>query len=239
MSQANAVRLHVEGAMAVVTLDRPPVNALVPATYQEILDTFEAITANEQIGAVILTGAGRVFSAGIDIKDPAGRAGNPALWRAALEAARDCPAVTIAAINGACAGAGCALALQCDVRVAADTARVGYPELRVGLAGGAGHLSRLVSPGAIRELMFTAELVPAEHARQLGLLNYVWPAAELMERARGMAETVLKSPVDRLRTMKRLLNEIEELPEHEQYLREQQLTAAWRRERGDIPPEGA
>jgi enoyl-CoA hydratase/carnithine racemase len=233
LSIESHIEFEQDGALGIVTMNRPPVNAFVPTTYQQILATFERITATEEIGVVILTGAGRAFSAGVDIKDPAGRAGNPALWRATLQAVRDCAAVTIAAINGASAGAGCALALQCDIRVAADSARLGYPELRVGLAGGAGHLSRVANAGAIRELMLTAELVSAEHARELGLINHVWPSAELLDRSRAMAATILKPPVDRVRTMKRLLNEIESLPEHEQYLREQQLTAAWRLERGD------
>ena len=190
--------------VACVTVARPKVlNALNAATVTELGEVFDRLREDPAVRAIVLTGAGdRAFVAGADIAELARLAPNEA-----REAARrgqavcaqiaGCGKPVVAAINGFALGGGCELAMACTLRVAADTARIGQPEINLGLMpgfGGTQRLPRLVGPGPALELLLTGAPVAAEEARRLGLVNRVVPAARLMEEAGRLAAGLAAKP---------------------------------------------
>jgi enoyl-CoA hydratase len=195
----------VERLVATVTINRPEkLNALNAATRAALLDTLDGLDRNADVRVVILTGAGeKAFIAGADIGEFDGR--TPIAQhrvmseRSVFEAADAFPKPVIAAINGFCLGGGCELAMACDIRIASETARLGQPEVNLGIlpgGGGTQRLPRLVGLGNAFKLLYTGEPVPAAEAFRIGLVDEVVPAADLMTRARALAETIAaKSPV--------------------------------------------
>ena len=190
--------------VAVVTVSRPQVlNALNAATITELLEAFERLRDDGAVRAVVLTGAGeRAFVAGADIAELA-RLG-PAEAR---EVARrgnalcaliaGCGKPVIAAVNGFALGGGCELAMACTLRLAADTARIGQPEINLGIIpgyGGTQRLPRLIGAGPALEMLLTGKPVTAEEARRLGLVNRVVPAAELLDEAGALAADLAAKP---------------------------------------------
>ena len=149
MSSNEWVRLEVSGAVALVTMDRKPVNALNRDMRRELVATFDAISEREDIRCAVLTGTGSVFCAGADLKDRpnADIAGDflehNRITRETGNAIRECAKPVIAAINGAALGAGFGLAAACDILYASESTTVGMPEINVGLAGGASMLKTL------------------------------------------------------------------------------------------------
>ncbi len=203
-----------EGAVAVVTIDRQDaLNALNVETLTELRDRLHELAEDESARVVVLTGAGeRAFVAGADIKYMGGLGPDEAKEWGALghEAARlleQMPKPTIAAINGFALGGGCELALACDLRYASSGARLGQPEIDLGIVpgwGGTQRLARVCGLGAAKELILTGRPVDAEEALRLGLVNAV--ADPVLEHALGVAANLAeKSPVA-LRVAKRLLN---------------------------------
>jgi enoyl-CoA hydratase len=206
MSYEN-ILFAADGPVATITLNREPVlNALNQATLAELLAALRQVEADDGLRVAIITGAGpRAFAAGADINELRALPGAAAA-RALAEAGHEIGQfiarmrkVVIAAVNGFALGGGCELAMACDIRIAADTARFGQPEINLGLIpgwGGTQRLTRLVGPGMARLLNLTGELIGAEEAQRIGLVERVVPAAELMDAARALAAQVAgKAPL--------------------------------------------
>jgi enoyl-CoA hydratase/carnithine racemase len=178
-------------AVAVVRIDRPKMNALSIALNAELAETFSSL-ASDPPGAVVVYGGERIFAAGADIDELAG--GPDAArrvadgFRAATSAIASFPRVTIAAINGYALGGGLELALACDFRVAAAKAKVGLPEVLLGVipgGGGTQRLARLVGPARAKELIFSGRQVPASEAFAMGLIDRVVDASDAGSTASG------------------------------------------------------
>jgi enoyl-CoA hydratase len=204
----------IENRLARVTMNRPKVlNALNEATIKEIHIAFCALKDDPAVGAVIVTGAGeKAFVAGADIKYMSGLDVDQAKEWGALghEAGRlleTMPKPTIAAINGFALGGGCELALACDIRYAATSAKLGQPEVNLGIIpgwGGTQRLARVCGLGVAKELIFTGRIVGAEDALRIGLVNGVHD--RVLDKAREVAALLAsKSPIA-LRLMKELAN---------------------------------
>src|SRR4051795_8463820 len=167
--------------VAVLRLNRPPANALSVALLDEIADAAGALTADPP-GAVIVTGGDRIFAAGADISEFAGpeeAARIEGHFREAFDAIAGIPRATIAAVVGYALGGGCELALSCDLRMAADTAKFGQPEILLGIipgAGGTQRLTRLVGPAKAKEMILSGRQVDANEALAIGLADRVVPA---------------------------------------------------------------
>jgi len=224
--------LTVEKAdrIARVTLDRAPVNALTLQLYADIADLFESTAGWDDVNVVILSGAGtRAFCAGLDLKEfmAATVEDDPkrgAVVRRTFSAVRNSAVPVIAAVNGPALGAGCVLASVCDMRIAAENATFGLPEINVGRCGGGAHLGRLVPQGALRRMFFTGRPIDAAEAFRIGLVDEVVPAEELHAAAGRLAAVIAdKAPLG-LRFGKQALNEIEFMPVEDGYAREQQYS---------------
>jgi enoyl-CoA hydratase len=199
--QLQNLRLELLPPVAIVTLDRPRVlNALNAATISELGAVFDTLAADPSIGVVLLTGAGgRAFAAGADISEFAQNA-TPEAGRAfALRGQQVFRRIetlgkpVIACIQGFALGGGCELAMACTFRIAADDARLGQPEVKLGLIAGYGgtqRLPRLVGRGTALKLLLTGEIIPAQEALRIGLVDEVVPAAELMTRAETVAQAI-------------------------------------------------
>lgn len=179
---------HDDG-VAVVRLDHPPVNALSRAVLAELAQAATELGADPALKAVVVTGAGKAFAAGADITEfgdqwPAGEVAD--VFRAAFDSLAAIPRPVIAALNGIALGGGLELALACDLRIAADSARVGQPEILLGIIPGAGatqRLPRLVGPARAKELIWSGRQVRADEALAIGLVDRVAPASELVDAA--------------------------------------------------------
>jgi len=204
VSRYENLKLEQEGAVLTVTFNRPAVrNALDPATWAELRAVVREVKGDESVKVVILTGAGeKAFASGADIRSLRDRN----QWEYFRSEAQDVllelenlPKPVIAAINGVALGGGCEVCLAADIRIAADHARFGQPEVNLGIlpsAGGTQRLARLVGVGRAKELILTGEIIDAQEALRIGLVNHVVPAAELMNAARAMAEKILtKGPL--------------------------------------------
>ncbi len=204
--------VECQDGVAEVTLNRPEVrNALNEATLRELGEVFTGLTGDPAVRAVILTGAGdRAFAAGGDIAavvnfSPLQARDFARLAQQVLDRVEQCSKPVIAAINGFAVGGGCELAMACDLRVAAETARFGQPEINLGiLAGWAGtqRLPRLVGKGRALELLLTGEVIDAEEAWRIGLVNRVVPATELLPTARELARALAAKPTTATRFTK-------------------------------------
>ena len=194
------VLLTRDGAVATVTIHRPDkLNALNAATLDELEATFAEIEATDALHAVILTGTGdKAFVAGADIGElaqqtPLSGKATARRGQRLFRAIEMFPKPVVAAVNGYALGGGCELALACHVRIAADNAQFGLPEVSLGIIpgyGGTQRLARLVGRGRAIELVLTGQRIGAEEAWRIGLVNRVVPASSLLEEAKALAETV-------------------------------------------------
>jgi len=201
------VRLSVDGAIAYITMSRPEaLNALGSKVLHELKDALAEVRANRAVRAVILTGEGNAFIAGADIKEMQALAARPAAIREFTELGlgvlRDIetlPQPVIAAINGFALGGGLELALACDLRIASSDARLGLPEVGLGIMpgmGGTQRVTRLAGRGVASELILTGDLIGAEQAARVGLVNRVVAPAELIKTVRRLAERIAsRAPV--------------------------------------------
>ena len=231
---ADLTRFRVEIAdfVAVVTMDNPPVNAQARAFHEEAMRIFDTLSDLDEVRAIVLTGAGKCFSAGADIKGRAGQTPVAGDGRQHSRRARECfHAITecskpvVAAINGPALGAGLAVAAACDILVAAEEAALGLPEIDVGLLGGGRHAMRLFGHSRVRRMMLTGLRVSGAELYRLGIVEACVPQAELMPTALGIArEIAAKSPVA-VRLAKHALNTIEEMSLRDGYRFEQDMTA--------------
>jgi len=221
-----------EGRVAVLTVNRPDkLNALSEQVRLEMLAHLEAIETDGGIGAVVVTGAGdKAFIAGADIGEFEGR--SPFDQREAMASPRifdvmaSFPKPVIAMVNGFCLGGGCELAMSCDLRIAADTARFGQPEIKLGLipgGGGTQRLPRLVGMGHAMRLILTGDMVPADEAKEIGLVEMVVPAAELRAKTLELASRIASMSPLTLRVAKEALRASERLAIEEGILYERDL----------------
>jgi enoyl-CoA hydratase/carnithine racemase len=208
------------GRIARITLNRPEVlNALTVETYTELRDTFAAMKERTGLRVIVLTGAGRAFCSGGDVKEIIGRLQGRsdeellAFTRLTCETIlrmREAPQIIISSLNGVTAGAGAALALASDFRIASEAARLAFLFVKVGLSGadmGAAHmLPRLIGHGRATELLMRGEFIDAQTAERWGLVHRVVPPAELDRETTSWAESLASGPELGLRMTKAILN---------------------------------
>ena len=193
------------GRVAVLTVNRPEkLNALNIRTREEIVAALEELRDDDEIRVVVITGAGdKAFIAGADINEFAGKTAleQRAVMksRRTFDSVEDFPKPVIAMINGYALGGGCELAMACDIRIASTAAKLGQPEIKLGIipgAGGTQRLSRLVGEGKAMELILTGGMISAEEAERLGLVNYAVPAEQLEHKTMEVATQIAEmSPV--------------------------------------------
>ena len=241
MSEA-CVQSRIEAPnVAVVTLNRPPVNALSREVRVALIAAFDALEADADVRAIVLTAKGKVFCAGADIKEKAALAGEPAdyvranrLTRDGFFSILDSSKPVIAAVQGAALGAGCVLAACCDMIFAAETAVFGLPEIDVGQGGGASFMQRILPPSKVRRMMLTGERVPAAEFYRLGAVEACLPGAELMPAALGMASAIAAKPPGAVRRIRGAFSTVEALSARDGFHVEQAYTTELSRS-----PEGA
>jgi enoyl-CoA hydratase len=189
----------IENGVATLVLNHPPVNALTLPILAQLEAAFDGAAKDERVKVIILTGAGRIFAAGADIKVLAAIASSKegkemALrGQAVLNKIESCEKPIIAAINGTCLGGGLELALCCHIRVAAEGARVGQPEITLGIIpgfGGTQRLTRLLGPSKALELILTGDAISASEAKALGLVSQVISADDLPRQVQGLARRI-------------------------------------------------
>lgn len=226
----NDIRIEKRDGIAIVTLDRPPVNAITLAHYRAIGEVFLDLGKEMDVHCAIFTASGeKAFCAGLDlhefmaakVEDDAARA---EVVRECFARVRHCEIPVIAAVNGPALGAGAVLAAVCDIRIASTRAKFSMPEINVGRCGGGAHIGRLIGQGALRRLFFTGQPIDAQEALRIGLVDEVVEPDVLQEKAFELASLIAtKSPIG-LRMGKQSLNEIESMQVEDGYAREQQFS---------------
>lgn len=212
MSDSNLI-VHIAERIATITINRPKnLNSLTEEVFTDLSKTINDLAGNEEVAVIILTGAGeKAFVAGGDITamveaTPEWARNFALLAQGVLNRIEHSPKPVIAAVNGYALGGGCELAMACDIRIASETALFGQPEVKLGIIpgfAGTQRLSRLVGKGKAKEIIFTGEMLDAEEACRIGLVNKVVPADQLMDAAREMAAVIAR----RSRTAVRLSKE--------------------------------
>ena len=212
---AEFVTVQTDQAVATIRLERPPMNALNAQVQDEIAAAAAQVTADQEVRAVILYGGEKVFAAGADIKEMAdasyGRmAADTRRLQDSFTAVAKIPKPVVAAITGYALGGGLELALCADFRVAGESARVGQPEILLGVipgAGGTQRLPRLVGPARAKDIVFTGRFVGAAEALAIGLVDQVVPDAEVYQAARDLVARYGGGPALALRAAKQAIDE--------------------------------
>jgi enoyl-CoA hydratase len=226
-------KIEVADQVAVVTMDRPPVNAQNRRFRDEIIAIFDELSERDDVRAVILTGAGKVFSAGADIKERRGittEAGyyrqHNRVTRESFYAILECEKPVIGAINGPALGAGLALVAVCDILVASESAVLGMPEIDVGLMGGAKYVNMLFPRSKARRMLLTGQRVDGRDLFRLGVVEACVAPDELIDAAKEIAaEIASKSPLA-VKVTKETLNTTDNLGLRDGYRYEQDLTVS-------------
>lgn len=211
---ADLVRLEVDDGVGTIRLDRPPMNAINEELRLDLIAAATEAARRDDVGAVVLYGGEKVFAAGADVKmmaDLGPEDVKPVIaeLQAAFNLVEEIPKVTIAAIAGYALGGGCELALCADLRFAAEDARIGQPEILLGIipgAGGTQRLPRLIGPSRAKDLIFSGRQVGADEASDMGLVDRVYPAAHVYERAVEEARRFAAGPRTALRAAKVAVN---------------------------------
>ncbi|MDY0212528.1 MAG: enoyl-CoA hydratase-related protein [Desulfuromonadaceae bacterium] len=211
------ILIEYRDQVACVTINRPDaLNALNQATVAELTSTLRTLGASSEAKVIILTGQGeKAFCAGGDITfmrnlGPAGAREVALTADELFRTIEESPRVVIAAINGYALGGGCELAMACDLRVAAEGAQLGQPEINLGIIpgwGGTQRLPRLIGISRAKKLIFTGERISAQQALELGLIDQVVPAADLLEAAHALAQTIAAKPQTAIRMIKQAINQ--------------------------------
>ena len=205
------VELTKKDNIAVITMNRPEaLNALSKAVFADLEAVLDDVENDDDVYVVVITGAGRAFIAGADIGEMApmnvaeglafSELGNRLLMRVDM---MEKP--TIAAVNGFALGGGCEMALACDIRIASEKAKFGQPEVGLGIIpgfGGTQRMARIIGTGVAMELIYTADTIDAQKAKEIGMVNYVVPAEELMNKTMEMAHKICKNAQKAIRVSK-------------------------------------
>lgn len=220
MLEPKSFLYEVRERVATITLNRPErLNALTFEVYRELTDTFDALRYEDEVRAVVITGAGRAFCSGGDVHDIIGELfskdmeGLMEFTRLTCDLIRNMralPKPVIASLNGTTAGAGACIALASDIRIANPTAKIAFLFVRVGLSGadmGAAHLlPRLVGLAKATEMLYTGDFISAEEAERIGLYNHVVAEEDLEKETRALAERLARGPSFALAMTKEMLN---------------------------------
>ena len=232
MNDLTQLGYQLDGYVATLTLNVPPVNALTRTLNDELTLALDRISEMDTVRAVILTGAGKVFCAGADlkgraevIKGPGDLPAHSRRTRECFHAIRECAKPVVCAINGAALGSGLAMAASSDILIASEKASLGLPEVDVGLLGGSRHAMRLFSHSRLRRMMLTGMRVTGEELYRLGIVEACTKPDDLMPMAMELAATIAsKSPVS-TRMGKHTMNVIEDMSLRDGYRYEQDMTA--------------
>ena len=232
MNDLTQLQYQLEDYVAILTMDAPPVNALTRTLNDELTMALDRISEMDEVRAVILTGAGKVFCAGADlkgraavIKGPGDLPAHSRRTRECFHAIRECAKPVICAINGAALGSGLAMAASSDILVASEKASLGLPEVDVGLLGGCSHAMRLFSHSRLRRMALTGMRVNGAELYRLGVVEACVEHEQLMPTALELARSIAsKSPVS-TRMGKHTLNVIENMSLRDGYRYEQDMTA--------------
>ena len=232
MNDLTQLRYHLQDYVATLTLDAPPVNALTRILNDELTLALDRISEMDEVRVVILTGAGKVFCAGADlkgrasvIKGPGDLPAHSRRTRECFHAIRECAKPVICAINGAALGSGLAMAASSDLLIASEKASLGLPEVDVGLLGGCSHAMRLFSHSKLRRMALTGLRVSGTELYRLGVVEACVEHDLLMPTALEIAQNIAsKSPVS-TRMGKHTLNVIESMSLRDGYRYEQDMTA--------------
>lgn len=207
------LRVENRDGAAWVTLNRPPLNLIVPELIQGLRDTFHGLARDPAVRLAVLTGNGRAFTGGMDVRvmkdlEVAGAKALITALHEALHAVHEAPFPVLAMLNGYCLGAGFELAMACDLRTASTEARLGLPEIKVGVPSviEAALLPALIGPGRAAEVLLTGEMISAQQALEWGLVNRVAAPEHLEGATRELAGRILACAPTAVRAQKELIN---------------------------------
>jgi enoyl-CoA hydratase len=227
------IDFEVENAVAVVRMQRPPVNALSNAMYRRLLDVFQEIDNNDAVRCVVFASGVKCFTAGADLHelremlargDASGEQERRDLARELFTLIRGLRQPVIAAVGGPALGAGAVLAACCDIRVADGAANFGLPEINAGRCGGGRHLMRVLPQGKVRQLYFTGNPLTADEAYRLGMVDVLCSEGDLDTTAMELARLIASKSASALRLGKAALDKCEEMMIDEGYMAEQGFT---------------
>ena len=226
-------RVELEAHVATVTITAPPVNAQDRRFREETVRVFDVLHDTAEVRAVVLTGEGRAFSAGADLRErpnlaeePGGYPRHNRLVRASFDAVMECSKPVIAAVNGAAIGAGCVLALSCDILVVAEEAFLSMTEVDMGLAGGVRHVLRFFGQSDARMMIYTARRISGLELLRMNAASICVPRARLLEEATAVAREIAGKVPLAVQTAKRSFTLTEEMPLRDGYRYEQSQTVA-------------
>jgi enoyl-CoA hydratase len=216
ITERKFVQYQIDGRVALITIDHPPVNALSKAILRELDSVFDDLSKRKEIGAVIITGAGeKSFVAGAEISEFLQIGEKTAVGflekgQRVFDQIENFDRPVIAAINGFALGGGNELAMACDMRIAAENARFGQPEVNLGIIpgyGGTQRLPRIIGMGKAKEMIFTGDLLSAQEAERLGLVERVVPKGEAVAEAKKLCERIISKGPVAIRMAKKAINE--------------------------------
>ena len=226
-------RVEVADHVATVTITAPPVNAQDRRFREDCIRAFDVLGAEADVRAIVLTGDGRTFSAGADLSEradilaePGGYSRHNRLVRAVFDCVLECPKPVIAAVNGAAIGAGCVLALVCDILVVAEEAFLSMTEVDFGLAGGVRHVLRAFSPSDARLMIYTAKRIIGPELYRMNVASVCVPRDRVVAEATAIGRTIAEKVPLAVVAAKRSFGLTEEMPLRDGYRYEQSQTAA-------------
>lgn len=229
--QNNLIKVEIADKVALVTLDNPPVNAYSKDFSEEMIEVFDELNDTPEVRCIVVTGRGKVFSAGADIKNRQAIGDIKGETYRHLRRTREvsncimeCGKAVIAAVNGPALGAGLGPVIAADIVLASETAVFGLPEIDIGLMGGARHAMSFFPKSLARRMILTGYRVPAAELYRRGLIEACVPADRLMEEAMTMARIIASKSPKALSLAKRAINTVENMPLRDGYRFEQNLT---------------
>lgn len=225
--------VQIADHVATVTMRRPPVNAQNRQFREEMIAIFDTLSDAAEVRAVVLTGDGKTFSAGADLRERPALSTEAGAYprhnrivREAFNAVMECEKPVIAAINGAAIGAGCVVALCCDILLASHSAFLSMTEVNVGLAGGVRHVRRFFGESDARLMIYTARRITGPELLRMGVVSACVADEELLATALGIASEIAGKAPLAVRAAKRSFNVTEDMPLHSGYRFEQSQTVA-------------
>lgn len=228
------VLVTMHGNVALVEMVRAPVNAFNRGMYDQTRRVFQQIAEDRNVHAVVLTGRGKVFCGGNELREFVdltfdSATEHLAFVRICFNAIYDCPVPVVGAINGAAVGTGWGLATLCDIRIAAESAVFALPEIDVGVLGGSRHTMRIAPQGMTRLMMYTGRRINARHALSASMVDEVVADDQVLDHSMTLAQEIAAKNPEAIRLAKRGLNQVESMSLKEGYEFECTLTASLRR----------